>query len=104
MRIFVKDLPPLTMVTKHLKVELVSTFDSEGHTFNPLGVSYKNADNIWHFLKAPLTYLDRRLAFFTKFPRDHRSSQTICTKAFLRILGKTLKIFKSEASNRGHYT
>ena len=29
------------------------------------------------FLRVPLTHLDRWLAFFTKFPRDYRCSQTI---------------------------
>ena len=28
------------------------------------------------FLRVPLTHLDRWLAFFTKFPRDYRCSQT----------------------------
>ena len=32
------------------------------------------------FLRVPLTHLDRWLAFFTKFPRDYGSSQTIMAK------------------------
>ena len=32
---------------------------------------------VFMFLRVPLTQLDRWLAFFTKFPRDYRCSQTI---------------------------
>ena len=38
--------------------------------------SYKIVDNISMFLRVPFTRLDRWFAFFTKFPRDYRFSQT----------------------------